>query len=122
MALVLGLPLLALDDVLDRVVLDHLLVALNLEVVLLLALGLLEGVDVPPHLLIVVPPGGVDVGTGNLFDLAGGVLSQGLLLLFESLSLCSLGGDLHVALAGAEHIGGALLGLIELLPSLIREE
>jgi hypothetical protein len=91
---------------------------LNLQVVLLLSLHLLEGLDVSPQLVFVVTAGSIDVGSGIFFDLPACVLSKSFLLLFDPLALGSLGSNLHVSLAGAEDVSCPLLGLIELLPGL----
>jgi len=91
---------------------------LYLKVVLLLALHLLEALDVSPHFVFVMATSGVNISPGVLFDLTAGLLPECFFLLLNSLSLCALSCYLEVALAGAKDVGRALLGLVKLLPSL----
>jgi len=118
LALVLSFSLLSLDYLLDRVILDHLLMALHLEVIFLLSLHLFEAVNVSANLLLVVTAGSINVGPGILLHLATCMLLKGLFLFLDPLTLGSLGGNLHVSLSCTENVGCPFLGLIELLPSL----
>lgn len=102
-------------------ILDLFLMLLHLHEVFLLALLHLEVVDVSPDFVLQVSPLGIHVALDLLLHLHALRPSEGLLFLLLPLTLHSVGSDLHVALARAENVGGALLGLVELFPSLIRK-
>ena len=122
LSLVLGLHLLPLYHLLQTVILDLLLMLLHLHEVLLVTLLLLDIVHVSPDLLLEVPLGRIDICPHDVLLTAVLRLSEGLLLVLNSLSLCTLSCHFQVALARTEDVVGALLGLVELFPCLYTQK
>ncbi len=116
--LLLSLHLLSLDHLLDGVVFDVLLLLDHVKEVALILLLLLNVFDLLPDLVLLVTARRLHIILHLFLDGAVLRLTKHLLFLFLALTLGSLLSDLHVALACLKDIGGALLGFIELFPSL----
>jgi len=116
--LLLSLYLLSLDHLLNGVVLDVLLLLDHMKEIALILLLLLNVFDLFSHLVLLVTARRLHIILHLFLDGTILRLSQHLLLLFLALTLGSLLSDLHIALACLKDIGGALLGFIELFPSL----
>lgn len=117
--LVLRLLLLAADHLLQRIVLDLLLMLLHLHKVFLFALLHFEVIDVSSDLVLHVPLLRINVILDLLLHILALCPSKHLLFLLLSHTLHPFSGYLHVALAGAKNVVSALLSLIEFFPSLI---
>ena len=115
---VLGLLLLVLDHLLERGVLEGLLLLLHLEVLLLLVLLLFNVVNFSAHFVFETLLLVLDVGLELLLQSPVLLLDHHLLFLLLSHAFHLLLVVLHVALALRHYVFGAFLGLVDLLPRL----